>query len=63
MFLILHVFLQIRVVDFRSDTVSLPTEGMRLAMFTAEGGDDVMGEDPTVNCELNRMSYWYISFN
>lgn len=38
-----------RVVDLRSDTVTLPTPAMRRAMFEAELGDDVMGEDPTVN--------------
>ncbi|XP_069684964.1 uncharacterized protein [Periplaneta americana] len=42
-----------RVVDLRSDTVSKPTEKMRKAMFEAELGDDVYGEDPTVN-ELER---------
>jgi threonine aldolase len=38
-----------RVVDLRSDTVTLPTPAMRKAMYEAELGDDVMGEDPTVN--------------
>ena len=38
-----------RIVDLRSDTVTLPTPAMRQAMFDAELGDDVMGEDPTVN--------------
>jgi threonine aldolase len=38
-----------RVVDLRSDTVTLPTEEMLEAMRTAELGDDVYGEDPTVN--------------
>jgi threonine aldolase len=38
-----------KVVDLRSDTVTLPTPAMRQAMFEAELGDDVMGEDPTVN--------------
>ena len=37
-----------RVVDLRSDTVTLPTEEMRGAMSRAELGDDVYGEDPTV---------------
>ncbi|MCB2202672.1 low-specificity L-threonine aldolase [bacterium] len=36
-------------IDLRSDTVTLPTEKMRQAMATAELGDDVYGEDPTVN--------------
>jgi threonine aldolase len=38
-----------RTVDLRSDTVTLPTAEMRQAMFDAELGDDVYGEDPTVN--------------
>ncbi len=37
------------IVDLRSDTVTLPTEEMRRAMYEAEVGDDVYGEDPTVN--------------
>jgi threonine aldolase len=37
------------VVDLRSDTVTKPTAGMRRAMAEAEVGDDVYGEDPTVN--------------
>ena len=36
-------------IDLRSDTVTKPTEGMRRAMGQAEVGDDVYGEDPTVN--------------
>jgi len=36
-------------IDLRSDTVTKPTEEMRRAMFEAEVGDDVYGEDPTVN--------------
>jgi len=35
-------------IDLRSDTVTRPTEGMRQAIATAEVGDDVFGEDPTV---------------
>ena len=38
-----------RVVDLRSDTVTRPGAEMRKAMSEAEVGDDVMGEDPTVN--------------
>ncbi|MGA3404197.1 MAG: low-specificity L-threonine aldolase [Candidatus Bathyarchaeia archaeon] len=38
-----------RVIDLRSDTVTLPTEEMLEAMRTADLGDDVYGEDPTVN--------------
>ena len=36
-------------IDLRSDTVTKPTPGMRAAMAAAEVGDDVYGEDPTVN--------------
>ncbi|KAM7447588.1 putative low-specificity L-threonine aldolase 1 [Porites harrisoni] len=38
-----------RVIDLRSDTVTVPTEEMRAAMAAAEVGDDVYGDDPTVN--------------
>lgn len=38
-----------RVIDLRSDTVTQPTPAMRRAMERAEVGDDVYGEDPTVN--------------
>ena len=36
-------------IDLRSDTVTHPTQAMRTAMSSAEVGDDVYGEDPTVN--------------
>src|SRR5208282_525500 len=36
-------------IDLRSDTVTRPTPGMRAAMAAAEVGDDVYGDDPTVN--------------
>ena len=39
------------MIDLRSDTVTVPTEGMRAAMASAQVGDDVYGEDPTT-CEL-----------
>ncbi|MCK5317321.1 MAG: PLP-dependent transferase, partial [Anaerolineales bacterium] len=38
-----------RWIDLRSDTVTEPTPEMREAMANAEVGDDVYGEDPTVN--------------
>ncbi len=38
-----------RPIDLRSDTVTRPSDGMRRAMASAEVGDDVFGEDPTVN--------------
>ena len=37
------------MIDFRSDTITRPTEAMRAAMSRAEVGDDVFGDDPTVN--------------
>ena len=43
------------IIDFRSDTVTKPTQGMLQAMMTAEVGDDVFGEDPSIN-ELEHMS-------
>jgi threonine aldolase len=39
----------VSVIDLRSDTVTRPTKAMRSAMAAAEVGDDVYGEDPTVN--------------
>ncbi|BET02836.1 L-allo-threonine aldolase [Nesidiocoris tenuis] len=39
----------VRVVDYRSDTFSKPSHQMRQVMFNAKVGDDVYGEDPTVN--------------
>jgi len=38
-----------KIIDLRSDTVTKPTPEMRSAMMSAEVGDDVYGEDPTVN--------------
>ncbi len=38
-----------KIIDLRSDTVTLPTDEMREAMYKAEVGDDVYREDPTVN--------------
>ncbi len=43
------------MIDIRSDTVTLPTLKMREAMFKAEVGDDVYGDDPTVN-ELEKLA-------
>jgi len=37
-----------KFIDLRSDTVTLPTQEMREAMYNAEVGDDVYGDDPTV---------------
>jgi threonine aldolase len=44
------------VIDLRSDTVTRPTRGMRDAMAAAEVGDDVYGEDPTVNALEQRVA-------
>lgn len=41
------------MINFRSDTVTQPTPAMRLAMSKAEVGDDVYGDDPTVNSLQN----------
>src|SRR5919106_1887278 len=38
-----------KLIDLRSDTVTRPTPEMRKAMGAAEVGDDVFGDDPTVN--------------
>ena len=43
------------IIDFRSDTVTKPTPGMLQAMMTARVGDDVFGEDPSIN-ELEQMA-------
>ncbi len=44
------------VVDLRSDTVTRPTPAMREAMARAEVGDDVFGDDPTVNALQERIA-------
>ncbi len=42
------------MIDLRSDTVTKPSDAMRKAMAVAEVGDDVFGDDPTVNCLQER---------
>lgn len=42
------------MIDLRSDTVTRPTPAMRQAMISAEVGDDVLGEDPTINALQRR---------
>ena len=42
------------IVDLRSDTVTRPSAGMRAAMAAADVGDDVFGDDPTVNALQDR---------
>ena len=44
------------MIDLRSDTVTRPTEAMRAAMASAEVGDDVYGEDPTVRLLEERVA-------
>jgi len=44
------------LIDLRSDTVTRPTPGMRKAIAAAEVGDDVYGEDPTVNALQERIA-------
>lgn len=44
------------MVDLRSDTVTKPTPAMRAAMAAAELGDDVFGDDPTVNALQERIA-------
>ena len=44
------------MIDLRSDTVTRPTPAMRAAMASAELGDDVFGDDPTVNALQQRIA-------
>ena len=44
-----------RIIDLRSDTMTKPTDAMRRAMAEAEVGDDVFGEDPSIN-RLEKMA-------
>jgi threonine aldolase len=48
--------MKMETVDLRSDTVTRPTSAMREAMLAAEVGDDVYGEDPTVNALQKRLA-------
>lgn len=43
------------IIDYRSDTVTKPTAEMKKAMFAAPVGDDVFGEDPSIN-QLEKMA-------
>ncbi|HEX6722397.1 MAG TPA: beta-eliminating lyase-related protein, partial [Burkholderiaceae bacterium] len=43
-------------IDLRSDTVTRPTAAMRAAMLEAPLGDDVFGDDPTVNALQDRIA-------
>jgi threonine aldolase len=46
----------VKVIDLRSDTVTRPTAAMRAAMLAADVGDDVFGDDPTVNALQARVA-------
>jgi threonine aldolase len=46
----------VELIDLRSDTVTRPTPAMRAAMLEAAVGDDVYGEDPTVNALQQRLA-------
>jgi threonine aldolase len=48
--------LETSTVDLRSDTVTRPTEGMRSAMMAAPLGDDVFGDDPSVNALQDKIA-------
>ena len=48
-----------KTVDLRSDTVTQPTPAMRQAMAAAPVGDDVFGDDPTVNRLQSRIDSWW----
>ncbi|MEN9915957.1 MAG: hypothetical protein RL725_632, partial [Actinomycetota bacterium] len=45
-----------QLIDLRSDTVTKPSAGMREAMASAPVGDDVYGEDPTINSLEERVA-------
>lgn len=45
-----------KIIDLRSDTVTRPSPGMRKAMYEAEVGDDVFGDDPTVKILEERVA-------
>jgi threonine aldolase len=46
----------LRLIDLRSDTVTKPSPAMRTAMFEAVVGDDVFGDDPTINILEQRLA-------
>lgn len=56
MLIIIQNVCQMNYIDFRSDTVTRPTPGMLEAMMSAKVGDDVFGEDETVNALEEKLS-------
>lgn len=48
-----------RIIDLRSDTFTLPTDGMRRSMAEAEIGNSGYGEDPTVNALEEEIAGWF----
>ena len=49
-----------KTIDLRSDTVTKPVAEMKQAMFAAQLGDDVYGEDPTVNMLEKRLRHYWV---
>ena len=47
------------IIDLRSDTVTRPSSGMREAIAVAEVGDDVYGDDPTVNLLEEKIAHLF----
>lgn len=52
----LHYQVKRNLLDFSSDVRTVPTDSMRLAMYTAKVGDEQIGSDPTINELQSRMS-------
>lgn len=48
-----------QIIDLRSDTVTRPSAGMRKAMFEAPLGDDVFGDDPTINALQEKVAAYF----
>ena len=48
-----------KTIDLRSDTVTLPSQKMKSSIINAPLGDDVYGEDPSIN-ELETLIYYQI---
>jgi threonine aldolase len=52
-----ELFKEIHMFDFRSDTVTRPTQAMKEAMMNAQVGDDVYGDDPSINALERYVAY------